>query len=103
MAAAVATEESKYKRNPEVFVRPKMPAINPEKQADSCQEEKRRISANVSSSDRRTTCLFARRGETSGESCVASKGGPPGFILSNELSRKADFTEENVKLNDHDG
>lgn len=41
MAAAVATEESKYKRNPEVFVRPKMPAINPEKQADSCQEAKR--------------------------------------------------------------
>lgn len=58
----MATEESKYKRNPEVFVRPKMPAINPEKQADSCQEEKRRISANVSSSDRRTTCLFARVG-----------------------------------------
>ncbi|ADV22448.1 hypothetical protein I305_02890 [Cryptococcus gattii E566] len=62
MAAAVATEESKYKRNPEVFVRPKMPAINPEKQADSCQEAKRGYQQKVRSSDGSTTCLFARMG-----------------------------------------
>lgn len=51
MAPAVATEESKYKRKPEVFVRPKMPAINPEKQADSCHKAKTGYQQMARSSD----------------------------------------------------
>lgn len=62
MAPAVATEESKYKKKPEVFVRPKMPAINPEKQADSCHKAKTGYQQMARSSDGSSTCLFERVG-----------------------------------------
>lgn len=62
MAPAVATEESKYKRKPDVFVRPKMPAINPEKQADSCHKAKTGYQQMARSSDGSSTRLFERVG-----------------------------------------